>query len=349
MKFNLNNLIRDNIKILQPYSSARDEFSGDAKIYLDANENAWGSPLTDAYNRYPDTEHSALKLAMGAIKKINKENIFIGNGSDEIIDLLQRAFCEPKIDKIIILPPTYGMYKVCANINNVEVKEVLLNKDFSLNTTAILAAIDEQTKMIFICSPNNPSGNLVDENQIELLLNSFNGIIVLDEAYIDFARTPGFVNKLTQFPNLVIIQTLSKAWGLASLRIGIAFASASIIQLLTKIKPPYNISKANQQLALQALQKQDQIKSQVTQTIKERNLLMDAMQLIEYIETTYPSEANFILIKIKTPSKLYNYLQSQGIIIRDRSQQPLCEGCVRITVGTTAENNILIQALNNFQ
>lgn len=347
--FSLNELVRENIKRLTPYSSARDEFKGEANVFLDANENSFGSPLTKWYNRYPDPLQSKVKDRLSAIKAIPSSNIFLGNGSDECIDLLIRAFCEPGTDNIIICPPTYGMYEVSANINNVPVKKVSLTPDYQLNLEAIANAIDENTKLIFLCSPNNPTGNSLNREDVEVLLNNYFGIVVIDEAYINFSKFRSFTQELKEYPNLVVMQTLSKAWGLAALRIGMAFASEEIIHILNKIKPPYNINQASQELALQALDNVQEVNDMIREIVNERQLLEKALPSIGLVQLIHPSDANFLLVQVTEPVRIYQYLLDRGIVVRDRSRVELCEGCLRITVGTPHENKLLLEALNEFQ
>lgn len=348
MSFNLENLLRDNIKKLVPYSSARDEFKGEASVLLDANENAFGSPLSHAYNRYPDPLQHQVKSKLSKIKGVPSENIFLGNGSDEAIDILFRAFCRPGGDNVILVPPTYGMYEVSANINDVEVRKVNLTSDYQLDLDGIAAAVDENTKLIFICSPNNPTGNSIHRKDIETILVNFKGIVVIDEAYINFSKQRSFTQELAEYPNLVILQTLSKAWGLAALRLGMAFASKDIIAIFNKIKPPYNINQATQDLVLEALENVEQVNAWIKETVAEREKLVTALSTIEQVHHITPSDANFILVKLEEPRELYNFLVSRGIIVRDRSKVELCEGCLRITVGTGDENVKLIEAINQF-
>jgi histidinol-phosphate aminotransferase len=351
---NIDNLVRENIKNLKPYSSARNEYSGDASIFLDANENAYGSPISlaaplDTFNRYPDPLQLNLKDGISKIKGLPPQNIFIGNGSDEIIDIAYRIFCEPGKDNVIICPPTYGMYKVCAEINDIEVREVMLTSDFQLNVEGILAASDENTKLIFICSPNNPTGNNMNRLDIEILLNNFQGIVIIDEAYINFSRQKTFIGELTEYPNLIVMQTLSKAWGLAALRLGLGFASEKIIALFNKVKPPYNINSASQQLGLKALFKIEEVNSNIKNVVTQRNWMQKELEQFDFVHKIYLSDANFILVKMKNADKLYQYLATNEIIVRNRSKEPLCENCLRITVGTPTENEALINTLKNFQ
>ncbi|MDE1191537.1 MAG: histidinol-phosphate transaminase [Arachidicoccus sp.] len=341
----LNSLLRENIRNLVPYSSARDEFSGEAKVFLDANENSLGSPLIKWYNRYPDPYQQKVKEAISLIKNIHPKNILLGNGSDECIDILFRAFCNPGTDNVIICPPTYGMYEVSANINDVEVRKAPLLDDFQLNLAHLEALTDEHTKIIWLCSPNNPTGNSLNRNDIETVLNNFNGIVVIDEAYINFARQKSFLQELKEYPNLVVLQTFSKAWGLAGLRLGMMFASEEMIRVFNKIKPPYNIGQATQDLALQALQENGQVIDMIKEIVAMREALKDVFEQIPIVEKVYPSDANFLLVKIKNASQVYEYLLTKGIVVRDRSRVMLCENCLRITIGTEKENTELVNAL----
>jgi histidinol-phosphate aminotransferase len=348
MEFDINRLVRQNIKTLKPYSSARDEFKGEARIFLDANENSLGSPLTRWYNRYPDPLQWELKKKIAAIKATQPENILLGNGSDECIDLLIRAFCEPQQDNIIICPPTYGMYEVYANINNVALKAVPLTSAYQLNLEALEEAVDAATKIIFLCSPNNPTGNSINRDDVEMILNNFDGLVVVDEAYINFSRQRSFIASLADYPNLVIMQTFSKAWGLAALRLGMTIAHAGIIDVLNKIKPPYNINQATQELALKALDNLDSVNMMIAELVQERELLVKELSAMQYVLQVYPSDANFVLVKVPDANGLYNFLVEQGIIVRNRSNVILCEGCLRITVGTGAENKELVRQIQNF-
>lgn len=343
--FDLNSLIRENVKKLTPYSSARDDFKGEAKIFLDANENSLGSPLKKWYNRYPDPHQLKVKQRLSGIKRVPVENIFLGNGSDECIDILQRAFCEPGFDNLIICPPTYGMYEVCANINDVPVKKVNLTSEFQLDLEAIEQAIDEHTKIIFLCSPNNPTGNSLHHEDIEAILNNYFGLVIIDEAYINFSRQKSFAVLLNEYPNLVVMQTLSKAWGLAALRLGITLASSEIISIMNKIKPPYNINQASQELALQALDEVEQVNEMIREIVKQRENLAEALVNLSLVKRVYSSDANFLLVKVDDPAGVYKKLLEQGIVVRDRSRVELCEGCLRITVGTPEENKALLYAL----
>lgn len=345
----LRGLLRANIRNLVPYSSARDEYQGEASVFLDANENAFGSPLEQQFNRYPDPLQYQVKKRLSEIKGVPVPNIFLGNGSDEAIDILFRSFCNPGVDNVILVPPTYGMYKVSANINDVETRNVPLTEEYQLNLEGIAEAIDKNTKLIFICSPNNPTANSMNRTDVETLLANFGGIVVVDEAYINFSRQRSFIQELTEYANLVVLQTLSKAWGLAGLRIGMAFASEEIIEVMNKVKPPYNINDASQQLALQALENVDQVNSWIKETLVQRDKLVLGLKDFDFVVDIYPSDANFILVKTTDPKGIYNFLVQKGIIVRDRSKVELCEGCLRITVGTPEENSLLLQTLEDFK
>jgi len=344
----IGDLLRKHLNFFVPYSTARDDFKGDRGIFLDANENALGSVISENWNRYPDPRQSHLKQVMGKIKGIAPECIFMGNGSDEPIDLLIRAFCEPGIDEVMIFPPTYGMYKVAANINNVSVNEVLLTQDFQLDMTQIKSALNDHVKIIFICSPNNPTGNLIQVQDIWDLATVFKGIIVIDEAYIDFTDTPSWIEVLSNFPHLVVLQTLSKAWGLASLRLGMAFCHPKIVDVLNLIKPPYNISGPVQNHVLKALKHEDQMRLFVEDIKELKKELGLALEQLPIVLKVYPSEANFFLVKFKEVQEVFQYLIRNEIIVRNRSGLVLCEDCIRITVGTAFENKQLILALNNY-
>ncbi|TND09165.1 MAG: histidinol-phosphate aminotransferase [Bacteroidetes bacterium] len=343
--FDLNNLLRENIRNLVPYSSARDEFKGQASVFLDANENSFGSPLDAQYNRYPDPMQQKLKEKISRIKGVPPQHIFIGNGSDEAIDILFRAFCNPGKDNVILLPPTYGMYEVSAHINDVAVRKIPLLENFQMDIDSISEAIDENTKLIFICSPNNPTGNSMEREDIEIVLNNFDGIVVVDEAYINFAKQKTMISELTEYPNLVILQTLSKAWGLAGLRVGMAFASEEVTGVFNKIKPPYNVNAVSQQLALDALENVGQVNGWIRRTVEERERMVKALAALSFVKKIFPSDANFLLVRVDDAPGLYRYLVEQGIVVRDRSNVILCEGCLRITVGTEAENTVLMEAL----
>jgi histidinol-phosphate aminotransferase len=348
MPFDLQAITRPNIRNLVPYSSARDEFKGKADIYLDANENSLGSPLTKWYNRYPDPLQQAVKEKISAIKGVPLQSIFLGNGSDEAIDILYRAFCEPGIDNVIVCPPTYGMYEVSARINNIHLKKISLTPEFQINLNAIEESIDMHTRIIWLCSPNNPTGNSLDRNDIELILNNFEGIVVIDEAYINFSRQRSFIPDLPEYPNLVVLQTLSKAWGLAALRIGMAFASEAIINIMNRIKPPYNISQSAQELALQALDHVEDVNDMIRILVEERGKLAKALEQLQVVEKVFPSDANFLLVKTREAPGLYNYLAGRGTVVRNRSNVALCENCLRITVGTPSENIRLLKQLEEY-
>jgi histidinol-phosphate aminotransferase len=348
MSFDINQLVRPNIAALVPYSSARDEFSGEAKVFLDANENSLGSPLKKWYNRYPDPHQLAIKEKLSFIKGVGAEHIFLGNGSDECIDVLFRCFCEPGKDNVIICPPTYGMYEVSANINNIALKKVPLLDNFQLDLIHLEDQIDANTKIIWICSPNNPTGNSINRIDIETVLNNFTGIVVIDEAYINFAQQKSFVQELADYPNLVVMQTFSKAWGLAGLRLGMAFASLSIIEIMNKVKPPYNINQATQELVLTALEEIGQVNDMIKLLVDMRIALADVFLSMPTVERVYPSDANFILVKINNAKKVYDFLLTKGIVLRDRSNVKLCDDCLRITVGTEQENTILVDAMQDW-
>jgi len=347
--FSINNIIRENIKNLTPYSSARDEFKGEASVYLDANENAYGSPLDKQYNRYPDPLQYKVKKRLSEIKGVPPRNIFLGNGSDEAIDILFRSFCNPGVDNVILVPPTYGMYEVSANINDIEARKVLLTEEYQLNMEGIAEAIDGHTKMIFICSPNNPTGNSINRDDIETLLANFGGLVVIDEAYINFSRQKTFIQELTEYANLVVLQTLSKAWGLAGLRVGMAFASEEIIEVMNKVKPPYNINEASQELALKALDNVSLVNVWIKEILEQRDRLVLNLKHFDFVLDIYPSDANFILVKTTDPKGIHNFLVERSIIVRDRSKIDLCEGSLRITVGTPEENDVLLKTLQEFK
>ena len=346
--FNLDKLTRENIQKLVPYSSARDEFSGEAKVFLDANENSLGSPLPKWYNRYPDPHQQQLKQVISTIKGIAAEHIFLGNGSDECIDLLFRCFCEPGKDNVVICPPTYGMYEVSANINDIEVRRAPLLDTFQLDLIHLENLVDADTKIIWLCSPNNPTGNSLNRQDVEAVLNNFNGIVVIDEAYVNFSRQKSFGQELPDYANLVVMQTFSKAWGLAGLRLGMAFASTAIINIMNKVKPPYNISQATQEIALQALENTGQVNDMIRELVDMREALAEVLAQAPGVETVYPSDANFLLVKIKEARKVYDFLLGKAIVVRDRSKVKLCEDCLRITVGTEKENTDLIEALQEW-
>jgi histidinol-phosphate aminotransferase len=342
--FNIINLVRENVKSMKPYSSARDEFEDfdtAEMIFLDANEN----PFQNGVNRYPDPQQSNVKKVLAKLKNVKTNQILLGNGSDEVLDLLFRAFCEPKIDNVITLPPTYGMYGVLANINAVENREVLLSIDFQPQVEKILEAIDENTKILFLCSPNNPTANSFSDEIVMKLLENFKGLVVIDEAYIDFSEKESWLSKIEHYPNLIITQTLSKAYGLAGIRLGICYASAAIISVLNKIKPPYNVNELTQLRALERLSDPEKIKSEIYSIIAQREELLKVLVDVKFVEKIYPTEANFILIKVDDANKRYNELIAKGIVIRNRTTQPLCENTLRLTIGTEEENKKLMEAL----
>lgn len=342
--FRLDDLIRPNILALKPYSCARDEFKGEASVYLDANEN----PMNAPYNRYPDPLQWRLKEQIAEIKKVKPERIMLGNGSDEPIDLVFRIFCEPQKDNVVAIDPTYGMYQVCADINNVEYRKVLLNEDFSLNAQAVLDAVDGNTKIIFLCSPNNPTGNLLNRDEMFKIVNGFDGIVVIDEAYVDFSSERSWLVDLERYPNIIVLQTFSKAWGMASVRCGMAFASEEIISYFNKVKYPYNINILTQEfVSKQLLQKEDK-DAWVAMLLEQRADLIEKLKQLSFVEKIYPTDANFLLVKVEDANALYSHLVSKGIIVRNRNTISLCVGCLRITIGTEPENQELIQALKQW-
>ncbi|MFZ5972623.1 MAG: histidinol-phosphate transaminase [Bacteroidota bacterium] len=338
----LRSLVRKNVLQLSPYSSARDEFEGSASVYLDANEN----PHNTGFNRYPDPHQKTIKNKLSRIKNIPTNQIFLGNGSDEAIDLIIRTFCQPGIHTVMIPQPTYGMYKVSAEINEAGIKSVPLTATFDLDAELVLKNVDSDTRIVFLCSPNNPSGNLLSANSIEKVVRNFNGIVVVDEAYIDFADTPSWITRLPEFNNLVVLQTLSKAWGLASLRLGMAFAHPFIIEMMNKIKPPYNINGITQQRVENVLEETTQTKRWVDEMVSERKRLAEKLQTIPGVLHIYPSDANFLLVKVTEAPAKYQQLLKHGIVVRDRSNVRGCEGCLRITVGTPQENDRLLNVLS---
>lgn len=342
--FDINTLVRDNVKIMKPYSSARDEFEDfdtAEMIFLDANEN----PFENGVNRYPDPQQVQVKDVLAKQRNLKTNQILLGNGSDEVLDLLFRAFCEPKMDNVITLPPTYGMYGVLANINAVQNREVLLSDDFQPQIEKIMEAIDENTKIIFLCSPNNPTGNSFSDESVVYLLQNFKGLVVIDEAYIDFSKKDSWSNELDGYPNLVITQTLSKAYGLAGIRLGICYSSVEVISVLNKIKPPYNVNELTQKRALDRLQEKDKINSEINSIIEQRDVLLNVLLQVNFIEKIFPTEANFILVKVDDANKRYAELIAKGIVIRNRTTQALCENTLRLTVGTEQENEKLIEVL----
>jgi histidinol-phosphate aminotransferase len=342
--FDVNKLVRKNVTNMKSYLSARDEFKdfNTEMIFLDANEN----PFENGVNRYPDPQQNSVKLALAELKKVNVNQILLGNGSDEVLDLLIRVFCEPNKDNLITLPPTYGMYEVLADLNAIENREIVLNSDFQPNVKSIFESVDANTKIIFLCSPNNPTGNSFSDTAISELLDNFNGLIVLDEAYIDFSKSESWLSKIEKYPNLVITQTLSKAFGMAGIRVGILYASASIIAIVNKIKPPYNINVLSQKKALERIIDIDKYNIEIQTILDNKRELIEQLSKIKYIEKIFPSDANFVLIKVDNASKRYNQLIDFGIVIRNRTTQLLCENCLRITIGTKSENEKLINALS---
>jgi histidinol-phosphate aminotransferase len=342
---NIQDLIRPTIKAMKPYSSARDEFQGvtDNMVFLDANEN----PFENGVNRYPDPQQGKLKSVLSEIKGIPTRNILLGNGSDEILDLIYRAFCEPNQDNVIILPPTYGMYEVLANLNAIDIKKVNLTEDFQPKIETILNIADKNSKLLFLCSPNNPSGNSFSSKAIEELVSKFQGIVVIDEAYIDFSNEKSWISRLQEFPNLIVTQTLSKAYGMAGIRLGICYASTEIISVLNTIKPPYNINALTQKKAIELLGIKGLATNQINNILKQREVLITELKTVRYISKIYPSDANFVLVKVDDANKRYNQLIDKGIVIRNRTTQPGCENALRLTVGTSGENIILIRTLKS--
>jgi histidinol-phosphate aminotransferase len=347
--FDLERLTRANIRRLQPYSTARHEFAGTADVWLDANENPF-SPLVDSgLNRYPDPRQTELRQRLARAKGLSPAQVFVGNGSDEAIDLLFRIFCEPGADRTIICPPTYGMYRVAAEINDIAVDEVMLTREFQLDADGIRSASTPQTKLAFICSPNNPTGNSMSRPDILNVLSQCNGIVVIDEAYIDFVPELSFIPEIERFTNLVVLQTFSKAWGLAGARVGAAYADQRIVELLDRVKPPYNVSQLSQAAVLQALGQEGIVNNWRGQIINERRRLAETLQSFECIETVYPSDANFILVRVRDARLIYGLLLESGVVVRDRSTVALCDGCLRITVGSSLENDRLIEVLRQYE
>ena len=342
---NLQDLVRPNIYSLKPYSCARDEFKGEASAYLDANEN----PLNAPYNRYPDPLQKELKEKVAKLKNVNPENLFFGNGSDEPIDLIVRIFCEPKADNIVAIDPTYGMYQVCADINNVEYRKVLLLEDFTLDAESVLAAVDAHTKVIFLCSPNNPTGNDLEMKGMKSILENFRGIVVIDEAYIDFSSRKSFLAQLNHYPNLIVLQTFSKAWGMAGIRFGMAFSSPEIISFFNKVKYPYNLNILTQKFVGEQIEQVERKENWVKMLLSQRGQLIKELQELPAIRKIYSTDANFVLVKVKDANAVYRYLVDQSIIVRNRNNISLCLGCLRITVGTPEENTLLIEALKKMK
>ncbi|GHT72295.1 histidinol-phosphate aminotransferase [Bacteroidia bacterium] len=340
---NLEKLIRPSIWKLKPYSCARDEFKGEASVYLDANENPYNSP----YNRYPDPLQWILKEKIAKLKNVRPEQIMIGNGSDEPIDLVFRIFCEPKEDNVVAMEPTYGMYQVCAGINNVEYRKVLLNDDFSLDADCLLQATDEHTKLIFLCSPNNPTGNLLNRAEMQKIVENFDGIVIIDEAYIDFSSEKSWLEDLDKYPNIIVLQTFSKAWGLASVRCGLAFASPEIIGFFNKVKYPYNVNLLTQRFVSEQINQVEQKNEWIKTLLKQREYLRKELEKIPWVEKIYPSDANFLLVKVSDANAVYRYLVEKSIIVRNRNSVSLCWNCLRITVGTKEENETLIKVMSD--
>lgn len=342
--FNLNNILRENIKRLKPYSSARDDFSGEANVWIDANEN----PFNTGVNRYPDPHQRELKACLAQIKGVKPENVFIGNGSDEIIDLLYRVTCDPGKANAIVMPPTYGMYAVSAEINDVAINKVFLREDFSVDTEAVLASINDNTRLIFICSPNNPTGNLVPIDVIDKIASKFDGLVVVDEAYIDFTSSESAVSLIDRYPNIFVMQTLSKAWGLAGARVGVGIGSKELLTVMDKVKAPYNVNILSQQVALNSLSDIDAFKTKVDIIIEQRDWLSEQLSKLDIVKKVYPSDANFLLVKFKYTQDVFKFLLDCGIVARDRSKEKWCDGCIRITLGTPDENELLVSALTQY-
>ena len=342
----LQELTRPNIWSLAPYSSARNEYAGrEARVFLDANENPYNAP----YNRYPDPLQLELKAAMSKVKGVPAENIFLGNGSDEPIDLVYRCFCEPGVDNVVAIEPTYGMYKVCADINNTEYRPVLLDEQYQITADRLLAATDQHTKLIWLCSPNNPTGNSLQREEILKVIETFEGLVVVDEAYSDFSSQQPLRTEFAKYPNLNVLNTMSKAWGCAAIRLGMAFASEEIISIFNKVKYPYNVNQLTQEQALQALKDPFEVDKWVKILLEERSRMIDAFKLLPICKKVYPTEANFFLAQMTDAVKIYNYLVDKGIIVRNRHRVQLCQNCLRITIGTKTENGELIAALRQYQ
>lgn len=344
MEFNLNALVRPNILLLAPYSSARSEFSGTASVWLDANESPYNGP----YNRYPDPLQKQVKERLSAIKGVAANRIFLGNGSDECIDLMYRVFCEPKTDNVVAISPSYGMYEVCADINDVEYRKVPLRDDFSLDVDALLGATDDHTKVIWICSPNNPTGNAFSTADIERVLGAFKGIVVVDEAYGEFSSQKSMRLMLDRYPNLLVMQTFSKAWGSAGVRLGMAFASEEIIALFNKVKYPYNVNMLTQQFALKHMDRLGEVQQWIETLLSERTRLIKSLNELEQVEQVFATDANFVLVRVVNADAIYSHLQAQGIIVRNRNKVEKCLGCLRITVGTESENNAVINGIKSY-
>ena len=347
--FSLESLIRPHILKLKPYTSAKDEYEGSEGVFLDANENPIGSATAEPFNRYPDPYQRLVKAKLAHIKHCLPEQVFMGNGSDEPIDLLYRAFCNPHHDNVVITPPTYGMYEVSGEINAIELRKANLTPQFELDADLVLSQVDDRTKLIFLCSPNNPTGNLLNSQAVEKILRHFKGLVVIDEAYIDFAPQATWLKRLNEFANLVVLQTFSKAWGLAALRLGLAFASPAIIKILNKIKSPYNVNILSQQYALQALDHEARKNQMVNEMLQLREELIQDLQAIACVKQVYPTDANFILIKVTDANAIYKYLIDRQVIVRNRSTATHCENCLRVSVGTIEENHILVKYLRGWQ
>ena len=342
----LKELTRPNVWALKPYSSARDEYSGvEASVFLDANENPYNTPN----NRYPDPLQRELKALIAPLKGVKEENIFLGNGSDEAIDLVFRAFCRPGVDNVVAIDPTYGMYQVCAEVNDVEYRKMLLDVYYQFKASSLLSAIDENTKAIFVCSPNNPTGNSLCRKEIESLLKRFDGLVIVDEAYIDFSSSESLLKDLDKYPNLIVLQTFSKAWGCAAIRLGMAFASPEIIAIFNKIKYPYNVNRLTQEEAIKVLQHPETIKGWVNTLLEERTRVMEEFVKLSCCVRVFPTDANFFLAKVYEATQIYNYLVSEGIIVRNRTNVALCNDCLRITIGTKEENEALLEALRKVE
>ncbi len=342
----LQELTRPNIWSLAPYSSARNEYAGrEARVFLDANENPYNAP----YNRYPDPLQLELKAALSKVKGVPAENIFLGNGSDEPIDLVYRCFCEPGVDNVVAIEPTYGMYKVCADINNTAYRPVLLDEQYQITADRLLAATDQHTKLIWLCSPNNPTGNSLHREEILKVIESFEGLVVVDEAYSDFSSQKPLRTEFAKYPNLIVLNTMSKAWGCAAIRLGMAFASEEIISIFNKVKYPYNINQLTQEQALEALKDPFEVDKWVKILLEERSRMIDAFKLLPICEKVFPTDANFFLAQMTDAVKIYNYLVDKGIIVRNRHRVQLCQNCLRVTIGTKTENGELIAALRQYQ
>ena len=343
--FNLERMTRRNIWSLAPYSSARNEYAGrEARVFLDANENPYNQP----FNRYPDPLQLELKAAIAKVKGVPAENIFLGNGSDEAIDLPYRCFCNPGVDNVVAIEPTYGMYKVCADINDTEYRTVLLDENYQTTAEKLLAATDEHTKIIWLCTPNNPTGNCLNREEVIKVIEGFEGLVIVDEAYSDFSSQKTLRSELPKYPNLIVLNTMSKAWGCAAIRLGMAFASEEIIHIFNKVKYPYNVNQLTQQQALEALKDPFEVDNWVKILLQERTRMMDAFTMLPICEKVYPTEANFFLAKMTDATKIYNYLVDRGIIVRNRHRVQLCQNCLRITIGTKTENAELIAALRQY-